>query len=245
MRPVDVSNPYLPLDPTSIAAGHRIIYDDFGTPIEQLQEPLVVEDRDMPCEVCGATGEIVDRVRNVEYVGSPKEDALKELLDLHEEIGRFVIYGGFTGSIDLCVEIVKRCGWDYIRVDGRGWESSLTGNPVELLDKFQEGKQVEKLAFIGQPGAAGMGLNLTASPGICFFSNDFNAESRHQAEARIHRPGMDIVRGATIYDLIHLDCDSAVLDNLNKKIDLQNMSMGLLKESLGKVKRGEQLGIGQ
>ena len=245
VRPVDVSNPYLPIDPASIACGHRIVYEDFGMPIEQLEAPLEVEDRAMPCEVCGATGEIVDKVRTIEYIGSPKEAALKELLDLHEEIGRFVIYGGFTGSIDLCVEIVKRCGWDYIRVDGRGWDSSLAGSPVELLEKFQEGKQVEKLAFIGQPGAAGMGLNLTASPGICFYSNDFNAESRHQAEARIHRPGMDCIRGATIYDLIHLDCDDAVLNNLNKKIDLQNMSMGLLKESIKNVKRGQDNGIGQ
>lgn len=239
IRPVDVDNPYLPLDPQSIALGHRIVYDEIGIPIDTLQDELKVEDRDMPCEVCGATGEIVDKVRSVKYIGSPKEEALKELLDLHEEGGRFVIYGGFTGSIDLCVDIVKRCGWDYIRVDGRGWEGSIPGDAVELLSKFQDNKDVEKLAFIGQPGAAGMGLNLTASPGICFFSNDFNAESRHQAEARIHRPGMDKVKGATIYDLIHLDCDAAVLDNLTKKIDLQNMSMGLLKESITNIKRGQ------
>jgi hypothetical protein len=79
---------------------------------------------------------------------------------------------------------------------------------------------------VGQPGAAGMGLTLTASPSIVYWSNDFNAESRIQSEDRIHRPGMDLNRGATIYDLVHLPTDLHILSNLKKKRDLQALTMG-------------------
>ena len=77
-----------------------------------------------------------------------------------------------------------------------------------------------------------MGLTLTASPSIVYFSNDFNAESRIQSEDRIHRPGMDVNRGATIYDLIHLPTDRTVLDNLRAKRVLQDMTLGSLNEAL-------------
>ncbi len=87
-----------------------------------------------------------------------------------------------------------------------------------------------------------MGLTLTASPTIVFYSNDFNAESRIQAEDRIHRPGMDKTRGATIIDLIHLPSDEYVLDNLKKKKDLQNLTMGELKDAFVNIDDEEQDG---
>jgi hypothetical protein len=45
---------------------------------------------------------------------------------------------------------------------------------------------------------------------------------------------MDIERGCEIIDIIHLDTDQLVLDNLNKKRDLQLMSLGELQESTTK-----------
>ena len=66
-----------------------------------------------------------------------------------------------------------------------------------------------------------MALTLTASPTELFYSNDFNGEARFQAEDRFHRAGMDKNRGATIIDFVHLPSDQLVLDNLQKKKDLQ------------------------
>ena len=54
-----------------------------------------------------------------------------------------------------------------------------------------------------------------------------------QAEDRGHRPGMDIDRGHTIKDIIHLPVDQLVIDNLQKKKKLQSMSMGQLADSFG------------
>ena len=60
----------------------------------------------------------------------------------------------------------------------------------------------------------------------------FNADDRIQLINRIHRPGMDINKGATIIDCVHLDTDQYVLDNLNKKLDLLAMGMGKFRKAV-------------
>lgn len=102
----------------------------------------------------------------------------------------------------------------------------------DALLRFQDRKIDQRIVFIGHPGSAGMGITLTASPTIVYYSNDFNAESRIQSEDRIHRPGLDVNLGATIIDLIHLPTDIKVLDNLQKKRDLQSMTLGDMKEAM-------------
>ena len=192
------------------------------------------EKRIQPCPSCGAIGTIDVIDRKAIYVDCPKDKALKELIDQHDEVGRMVIYAGFTASVDRCVNLIRSIhGWEYIRVDGRGWDSSIGGNPTGLLQAFQDYKvKFPRLVFIGQPGAAGQGLTLTASPSIIYFSNDFNGESRIQSEDRIHRPGMDLNLGATIYDLVHLPTDQYILDNLKKKRELQSISLGELQRCI-------------
>ncbi len=178
------------------------------------------------CDGCGGKGTRKKFKRIAEQIECPKEEALRDLLDEMNDVGRIVVYAGFTGSVDRCVQICQACNWSTIRVDGRGWQNSegLEGDPLDIfqdqLDKYP------RVAFIGQPGAAGMGLTLTASPVIVYYSNDFNFESRIQSEDRIHRPGMDKNRGATIIDFIHLPTDTLVLDNLLKKRKLQAMTLG-------------------
>lgn len=236
---VDLDSPEATLDEQSITRGYRVFYDEAGMPIGQSETPLRLGKQNMACPTCSGTGETIRTARVTKEVNTPKEDALKELLDLHEEGGRIVIFAGFTGSVDRCVGIAKRQGWEWIRVDGRGWTSSIEGGPEQLLDRFQNDRTIEKLAFIGQPGAAGMGLNLTASPSIVYYSNDFNAESRIQSEDRIHRPGMDVNLGATIYDLICLPSDMLVLNNLKRKRRLQDLSLGQMAEEIRAIRFSE------
>ena len=195
---------------------------------------------DAACSNCSGTGQSVKYVREAKQVPCPKEDVVTNILDEHDEIGRIVLYGGFTGSIDRLVNICVKMQWDVIRVDGRGWWTTMTGvmDAKSMLRNFQTNKErFPRVAFIGQPGAAGMGLTLTASPTLVYYSNDFNAESRIQSEDRIHRPGMDINRGATIIDIFHLPTDEKVLDNLKKKRRLQDITMGEIKAALEDVYR--------
>jgi SNF2 family DNA or RNA helicase len=216
------------------------LFDEHGSFIpDHILIPTAYENREVSCPNCGGKGQVQKYTRGITQVPCPKEDALKDLLDIHDDVGRLVVYAGFSGSIDRCVDTCRRTNWDVIRVDGRGWWSSIGDSPraLEMLRIFQAGTSENhpRVAFIGQPGAAGMGLTLTASPSIVYYSNDFNAESRIQSEDRIHRAGMDKNRGATIYDLIHLPTDEKVLDSLKKKRQLQAISLGELKLALGDI----------
>lgn len=167
---------------------------------------------------------------------TPKVQKLKDILENKEEDGRLIVFAGFTGSIDrVCATVVaQKFGtkkWNWIRVDGRGWSSDLgISDPQRLIEIFQEKRdEYPNVVFVGHPGSAGMGLTLTASDTIVYYSNDFNAESRIQSEDRIHRPGS---RGANIIDLCHLPVDKLVIDNLKKKRDLMKITMGDLDKAL-------------
>jgi hypothetical protein len=210
---------------------HWMIEQSLGKTIpEGMYEP-----RPMACDHCSGTGEISRLVRQANFVPTPKEAALNDQLDLHEDVGRIVIFAGFTGAIDRVVGICKKAGWDTMRCDGRGWDSTIPGSPERLLEKFQESSP-NKIAFIAHPASGGLGLNLTASPTIVYWSNDFNAESRIQSEDRIHRPGMDLNLGARIIDLICLKSDMLVLNNLKRKRRLQDMTLGQMQEEIAAIK---------
>jgi len=195
----------------------------------------------IPCPNCNATGEQNKKERITIQVPCPKDDAIIDLLDEHDEIGRIVIYAGFTGSIDRLVTMVKKQGWAFIRVDGRGWIGELpdattldTDEALKAMDASHPNRLnymniIPRLAFIANPGSGGMGLTLTASPSIIYYSNDFNAESRIQSEDRIHRAGMDENRHPNIIDLFHLPSDEYVLRNLQAKRRLEKMTLGDLQ----------------
>ena len=224
--------------------GQKTIYDkQYCGPdeeYEQVQDDLLngrdvkseyFRDTQVACTYCNATGQVIKYITKTVEVPCPKDDELENLIEQHSEIGRMVVYAGFTGSIDRVCRIFTKAGWHIIRVDGRGWQSTLQGDNQTLIKTFQEDNDL-KIAFIAQSGSGGMGLTLTASPSIVYFSNDFNGESRSQSEDRIHRIGMNKERGATIYDLIHLPSDQLILDNHKAKRELQAITLGEFRQAL-------------
>lgn len=186
----------------------------------------------LPCVHCDGMGEVTKYIREAVQIPCPKEDVLLDIIDEHDEIGRLVTYAGFTGSVDRCVSAFVKQGWSVVRVDGRGWHGiGLTGDAGSLYRQWKRDKE-KRIAFVAQPGAGGMGLNLQESPTIVFYSNDFNGESRMQALERTHRPGMDISRGCKIIDLFNLPTDELVLANLDAKKKLQAITMGEIRSKL-------------
>lgn len=186
------------------------------------------------CPECKGTGKVTKYTRTVDTIKCPKDDVFKDILDEHHDIGRLVVYAGFEGSINKCVEIAQHQEWTTIKWDGKGLKIFHQGEYIkeDPLRMFQDMQDLyPRVCFIGHPEAAGTGLTLTASPTIFYYSNDFNGANRIQSEDRIHRIGMDENRGATIIDVIHLPTDQLVLDKLQKKRDLQNLSMGELKNA--------------
>lgn len=183
------------------------------------------------CPFCKATGEKVIKSQTTTKIDSSKLLALQEELETDfEDDNRIVIFAGFQASVDLVNEFMKSIKWKTIRIDGRGWESELSSNPVELLEKFQQyEKYEEKIAIVGHPASGGIGNTYTASKGLIYYSNSFAGEDRMQSEDRLDRPGC---RGQLIVDLFHLPSDKLVYDNLLRKRELQALSMGDIASAL-------------
>jgi hypothetical protein len=211
-----------------VDAGVKRIFDDDNNVIEEKQ--IEYHKRLVECPNCSGSGRVPKYRTTASYVECPKEAALIEDLEAHEDVGRLNIYAGFTASIDRIVQICRGQGWTTIRADGRGWEGCTPYGEIldneKLLRIYSEGQEAyPKVVFIGQPGAAGEGLTLTASPTTIYWSNDFIGSNRIQSEDRGHRIGMDKERGGRIVDYIHLPSDLYVLKNLQQKKDLQKQSM--------------------
>lgn len=199
-------------------------------------EPLKIEefeDRLVQCSSCHGTGYTKLYERSVQEFDTPKDDFLVELLTQQDEIGRFVVWCGFTASIDKVARICKTYGWAVLRIDGRGFKGiDVNGNDIdsELLltemDRGTDTKTYPRVCVVAHPGSGGMALTLTSSPCCLYYSNDFNGQDRMQSEDRIHRISMDLNKNPIIYDIILLKTDELVLENLKNKKNLQSITMG-------------------
>jgi len=200
---------------------------------EQLDESFKITEG---CLTCDGTGKVPNMVRDTKEIKTPKDQAVRDLLEENEDSGRIVIFAGFQGSIDRILRICHREHWDVVQVDGRGWkvkkhDGEKTPPKTKPLDYWAD-RSNERVAFVAHPASGGMGLTLTEASMAVFYSNDFMPESRSQAEDRIHRPGMDENRGATIVDLFHLGTDRRVLNVLKDNRRLESMTLGELRESM-------------
>lgn len=187
------------------------------------------------CPRCKAEGVVPRMVRETKPINCPKDKAVRDLLDENEDQGRIVIFAGFQGSVDRVVDICLKKQWNVVKVDGRGWkiitcdEQEKPARSIKPLDYWGDMGN-DRVAFVAHPMSGGMGLTLTEARMAVFYSNDFMPESRSQAEDRIHRPGIDENRGATIVDLFHLGTDRKVRDVLKDNRRLEQMTLGEMQE---------------
>jgi hypothetical protein len=185
------------------------------------------------CIHCGGKGHFKEYQTETIETPTPKDQALLDILEEKDEDGRLITFGAFQGTIDKICRLTLKAGWDFICRDGRGWKTSL-GNQYtdeDFIRMFQRDIPCpkEKINFIGHPKSVSMGLTLTASDTILWYSNSFDAEDRMQGKNRIHRPGS---RGAIMIDLLHLPVDQLVLNNLERKEDMQSITLGDIENAL-------------
>lgn len=167
-----------------------------------------------------------DKSGETKTIETPKDEAIKDLLKEHEEIKRIVIYAAYTASVDKIEKICLSEGWEVWKYDGRG---SFGG----CEEKFQNPNRYPfRLAFVGNPEAAGQGLTLTPASTIVYYSNTFKSQFRIQSEDRIHRPGASKERGCRIIDLIHLPTDKLVLDRIKMNREIETITLEEIEEAL-------------
>lgn len=211
--------------------GGTKLIKDFNNSVDDGIETIMVR-----CPTCDEDGKEPVMERQEVEIGSPKDQLLNKWLEQHDEIGRLNIYAGFIGSVHRVQRICHQNGWTTIRANSEGWEGEtplgvkLGYNKQELLalydkqEPYYSESYADKVAFVGAPGAAGMGLNLVASPTTVFYSNTHNGEDRSQSLERGHGPGMH-KDGGLIVDLFCLPTDEKVLNNLKDKRTLELMTL--------------------
>jgi hypothetical protein len=217
------------------------------------RQPIIINnetytDEEINCPSCGGSGEVTKYKRVAERVDSPKDDVFKELLEEHEEIGRFIAWGGFTETVDRLVDIARQQGWATLRIDGRGYDARDHFGSPENSDEFLSAmdrshkdydalrEKWPKICVCGNPEAGGVALTLSAAPTMLYFSNSFKSDARSQSEDRPHREGMDKERGLKIIDVYHLPTDKLTHDNIQAKKRIESITLGeidaILEEDL-------------
>lgn len=196
------------------------------------------------CPSCGGTGKEGVFKRAALRLPCPKDAVIEEYLDSHSEVGRLIIWAAFTETIDHLIKVCQDAGWCVLRVDKRGFCGFDSKNqPLDAqkllaaMDQSDPNKKgyldmFPKLVFIGHPKAGGNAITLTAAPTMIYYSNDDDGDARIQSIHRFHRAGMDVNRGCTVVDLIHLKTDEMILTGHKNKKYLQDLTMMDIKKAI-------------
>lgn len=144
----------------------------------------------------------------------PKIDALDDLLDGAEN-EKVIIWVPFIPLLERLEHHIRETRKeDVISIHGGVSAAKRT----ELIARFKDKNGVARM--LGNPAAAGEGLNLFMSHLQVFYTNWTRADQRTQAEDRQHRLGQE--RGVMIYDLITRGTiEKKIHNNLKKKTEIE------------------------
>lgn len=140
--------------------------------------------------------------------------ALRTAVEDHP--GQAIIWAKYITDIVDILEALgpENCYAYYGAIDSRAREEAVAG--------FQAGK---RRFFVGQPGAGGVGLTLTAASTMIYYSNTFRLYDRLQSEDRAHRIGQH--RTVVYIDLeTPGTVDTKVIASLRAKKDVADAITG-------------------
>jgi len=113
---------------------------------------------------------------------SSKIESLFEMLeDIILNNHKVLIFANFLGSLDLISQKANELGYEHLLMTGS------TRNRQELVDKFQNDKDIK--LFLMTLKVGGVGLNLTEADYVFIFDPWWNKSAENQAVDRTHRMG--------------------------------------------------------
>lgn len=147
-----------------------------------------------------------------EQVSKAKLEALEDILDsLIDEGKKAVVIARFIPEINEICKLLESKKIAYSKICGEVKDRAAE------IERFQNDE--ECMVFVGQIQTASMGITLTASSTMIFYSLSYNFADYSQAKARIHRIGQ---KNNCLY--IHLTAkdtiDETVLQALRRKEDI-------------------------
>lgn len=153
---------------------------------------------------------------------NPKLQALLEIIEDLPSHEKVIVWARFRAELKLIADTLRRLYGDAQVVEFHGGVSNLqrTAN----RHAFQKDADRARF-FVGQPGAGGIGLTLTSSHTVVYYSNDHSLETRLQSEDRAHRIGQ--TRHVTYHDIVARNTsDARILSALRSKKQLADLITG-------------------
>jgi SNF2 family DNA or RNA helicase len=167
----------------------------------------------------------------VQLDGSPKQEALRELLEEITVHSKVLVWAVFKQNYEQIRQVCESLGVEYVEVHGEVTDRQKADN----VARFNTDPKCR--VFIGHPGSGGIGINLVAASYSIFYSRSFSLEHSLQAEARNHRGGAEIHDKITRIDLVSADTiDELVQEKLANKQEvsdkiLRDLSLELEKQA--------------
>jgi SNF2 family DNA or RNA helicase len=150
-----------------------------------------------------------------ETIVSSKIEAMFDMLeDIILNGHKVLIFANFLGSLDLISQKANTLGYDHLLMTGS------TRNRQELVDKFQNDKNIK--LFLMTLKVGGVGLNLTEADYVFIFDPWWNKAAQNQAIDRAHRMGQK--NTVFSYEMITKDTiEEKILELQNQKQDMTDM----------------------
>jgi SNF2 family DNA or RNA helicase len=159
----------------------------------------------------------VESGKEIQLKNTPKMEALKELL---EDSGgsKVIVWAVFKENYAQIRRVCDALKIKYVEVTG------------ETHDKFAAVEQFntdpETTLLLGNPGAGGIGINLTVSNRSIHYSRNFSLDHDLQARSRNHRGGSEIHKKITQIDLITQGTiEEAIVRRLENKEDISEAAL--------------------
>ena len=140
---------------------------------------------------------------------------------------KLVIIARFISEIEAIEDLLSKKKLKFSIITGN------VKNRSEQIEKFQNDSDV--LVFVGQIATAGLGITLTASSTMVFYSMDYSMSNFEQTKARIHRAGQK-ENCTYIYLIAKNTVDEKVLKALKKKCDLASSLIDDYRQGLNPFK---------
>ena len=153
-----------------------------------------------------------DEGKKVHQISKAKLNALEDIIDEVTASGKkLVVMARFIPEIEAIKKLLVKKNLSF---------SVITGdvkNRADEISKFQN--DVDVLVFVGQIATAGLGITLTASSTMVFYSLDYSMSNFEQAKARIHRTGQK-ENCTYIYLIASNTVDEKIMKALKNKVNL-------------------------
>jgi SNF2 family DNA or RNA helicase len=168
--------------------------------------------------------EYYDNDKQLTQVSKAKLDGLSDVLDETDPDKKVVIFARFTAEIKAIKELLSK------RYKPNQIETFTGATPAKdrigIIDRFQNDPDVK--IFLANIQCAGLGITLTASDLMIFYSLSYSMTDHEQARARIHRLGQ---KNCCVYCYLYCQktIDETIIKAIKKKADIAESVLSYLK----------------